>query len=128
VEELKQPSHIAPLARVNKPLYNVVDPYLFNVNQQGISAVNWAACKGNSHVIKSFILIYEVNVNVRDEDGRTPIFNAIDSQDEATVKILLEQKSIDSCMYTPLNLAVKQKYGYGGYSSGKFAHCTCVAG
>ncbi|EAW22033.1 ankyrin repeat domain-containing protein [Aspergillus fischeri NRRL 181] len=96
VEELEQASHIASLARANKQLYNVLYPYLcqFNVNQRGISAVNWAARKGNSHVIKSFLLRYEANVNVRDEDGRTPIFNAIDSQDEVTVKTLLEQKSI----------------------------------
>ena len=62
---------------------------------QGLSVVHWAAYKGTVPLLKLFRHIPDVNFNVTDAEGTTPISKAISGISYAGVKYLISVLNID---------------------------------
>ncbi|PTB34896.1 hypothetical protein M441DRAFT_125344, partial [Trichoderma asperellum CBS 433.97] len=58
-------------------------------NQRGSTAMHYAAKNGNETIL-GYLLAKQVNLNVQDCQGRTPLFVAIQNGDVSVVSLLLQ--------------------------------------
>lgn len=93
---LKKENDINALAQTNQLTYLLLNPYLYRHNSlmTKSSALLWAARQGNEAT--SRICVSEgANLEVGDEDGRTPLYWAACHGHQAVVKMLLETGRAD---------------------------------
>ena len=83
--------------------------------RKGQDLIGWAASEGHEAVIKTLLARSEIELNLKDKNGHTPLSKAVLRGHEAAVKLLLAREdadpnSNDNSGRTPLSLAASNGY------------------
>lgn len=97
-KELQRARDQSALMRTNGGIYSLLRPqlYQYNVDHQHCSGLVWAVQRQKISVALYFLQLPRVNVNARDEDGRTLLHTAcIQNDGYYMIRILLRAGGID---------------------------------
>jgi ankyrin repeat protein len=115
-DELDTAKDLLALSCITKETNLVLLPHLyrFNIRQQRSSALFWGALQRNSEFVGKMLGQYQANANTTDDQSRTPVFYAIDAENQPTIRLLLSDKRADinqqdQSMQTPLVYAIAKK-------------------
>jgi ankyrin repeat protein len=101
---------IEPLIKPWIEIYWAIEPYSIGCPSRGSNLVHIVSRYGLMNLLSCFLEMDKVDVDSKDEDGRTPLSWAARNGHEAVVKILLDTGKVDVDVrnrngWTPLSLA-----------------------
>ncbi|KAH8430102.1 ankyrin repeat domain-containing protein [Aspergillus melleus] len=99
-DEVDGSTDLLSLCRTSKTLLRITLGvlYRFNIQQQGSSALLWAASKDEITVIQA-LLGYGADINVKDDEGWSTVSLAAQNGNSRAVELLLMQDNLDLWSY-----------------------------